>query len=315
MTRFIEKFDKIDQSQFDHLISQNQPFVILKENFGNCIHNWDNDYLLNKIGNYPVKVHVSDEPILNFLDKNFRYETYNFGEFIHQCSHDEKQYLYLRSIGMDKRGKDVSNIKKHFPQIADDIAFPEFANFCKSIDCNSNVCEKKHIFSSVFRISSPGLVMWTHYDIVDNILLQVRGSKKVILFPPSDATYLYLRGDKSEIVDVDQVDEEKYPLFKHTTRYECTLSHGEAIFIPSLWFHSTRALDFSIGINFFWKDKQLSEYYQKSDVYGNKDLIPACDAYANVDKALKHLSKLPTKYKLFYMNMIISKLNNEMSNE
>ena len=97
-------------------------------------------------------------------------------------------------------------------------------------------------------------------------MLQIKGTKRVTLFPPSDAQYLYLCGDKSEIVDIDQVDiEKRYPLFAKATRYDCILKEGEAIFIPALWFHNTKALQFSIGVNFFWKDKLLEEFYHKSD--------------------------------------------------
>lgn len=261
---------------------------------------------------------MSDKPVLNFIEKNFRYDTQNFDEFLRNCAHnhsDNKQkYLYLRSIGVDKRGRDVADIKKHFPQIAGDISFPRFANFCEAIECTDEQCLKKHLFSSVFRISSKDLVVWTHYDMVDNILLQVKGLKRISLFPPSDAPHLYLQGDKSTIVDLDQVDiNEKYPLFAKSTRYDSVIQEGEAIFIPALWFHNTKALQFSIGVNFFWKDPLLSEFYNKTDVYGNKDLIPATDAYSNIDKALKHLSKLPDKYKQFYIHMIIARLNKELS--
>lgn len=265
------------------------------------------------MGNSPVKVHISNEATLNFIEKNFKYETYDFADFLKQCVNNCGKYFYLRSLGVDKRGKDVSDIKKHYPTIANDIILPELANFCESIDCNDKLCKKKHLFSSVFRISSKDLVVWTHYDMLDNILLQIEGSKRIILFPPSDAAYLYLIGDKSAIVDLDQTDiTDSFPLFANATGYECILNPGDAIFIPSLWFHNTKALQFSIGVNFFWKDTFLDEFYNKSDVYGNKDLIPASDAFSNIDKALKHLSKLPTKYRKFYIHLIIDKLNKQL---
>ncbi len=30
-----------------------------------------------------------------------------------------------------------------------------------------------HVFSSVFRVATPGLQLWTHYDVMDNVLIQV----------------------------------------------------------------------------------------------------------------------------------------------
>lgn len=235
-----------------------------------------------------------------------------FAEFIRQCLDGEK-YFYLRSIGNDKRGKDVANICKQFPSIKEDIKLPDFAEFCTDEACAQNGCDKRHLFSSVFRISSKGLVMWTHYDMVDNILLQVRGRKKIYLFPPTDAEYLYLNGDKSEILDLENVDFESYPLMSSAHRYECILEEGDALFIPALWFHNTKALDFSIGVNFFWQDNTLKTFYDKSDTYGNKDLVPAVNAYTNITKAIKQLDLLPAKYRTFYIHMIMAKLNKQLN--
>lgn len=36
-----------------------------------------------------------------------------------------------------------------------------------------------------------GLQLWPHYDVVDNLLMQIRGTKRVILWPPSEEGNLY----------------------------------------------------------------------------------------------------------------------------
>jgi tRNA wybutosine-synthesizing protein 5 len=68
--------------------------------------------------------------------------------------------------------------------------------------------------------------------IMDNVLVQVSGTKRIILFPPSDVDFLYMKGDKSQVLEVDNPDLNKYPLFIKAKRYECTLQPGDAIFIP-----------------------------------------------------------------------------------
>jgi tRNA wybutosine-synthesizing protein 5 len=69
---------------------------------------------------------------------------------------------------------------------------------------------------------------------MDNVLLQVSGHKKVVLFPPSDVNNIYMKGDKSQVLDIDNPDLEKYPLFANVTRYECELVKGDALFIPGI---------------------------------------------------------------------------------
>lgn len=69
---------------------------------------------------------------------------------------------------------------------------------------------------------------------MDNVLIQVKGQKRVILFPPSEVDNLYMTGDKSLVTDVDSPDLEKFPLFAKAVRYECELMPGDGIFIPGI---------------------------------------------------------------------------------
>lgn len=48
--------------------------------------------------------------------------------------------------------QDIADIRKQFPILAEDVNIPEYF-------------EKEQFFSSVFRISSAGLQLWTHYDV------------------------------------------------------------------------------------------------------------------------------------------------------
>ena len=73
-------------------------------------------------------------------------------------------------------------------------------------------------------------------QIMDNILIQVIGIKKVVLFNPTDVEFMYMNGDKSEVIDVDNPDLLKYPLFKKARRYECEMHPGDILFIPGLCF-------------------------------------------------------------------------------
>lgn len=60
-------------------------------------------------------------------------------------------YYYLRSLGDNPR-KDVADFNKDYPELATDLQLPP-------------VVPPERIFSSVFRISSAKLCLWTHYDV------------------------------------------------------------------------------------------------------------------------------------------------------
>lgn len=266
----VEIYNYSTKEEFLEYVSETRkPLIVKGLSLGPCIEKWSIEYLAETVANIPVTVHVSPTGKMSFLKKNFTYMKLPFNEFLYRASGQkyykpilcENEILYYRSISFNKRGTEVSDISKHFPQISPDFNIPE-------------LFDAQDFFSSVFRIASPNVQVWIHYDIMDNILVQINGSKRVTLFSPSDAGYMYLVGDKSEVIDTDNPDVKRFPLFYKATQYECTLSPGEAIFIPSLWFHKTESKEFSISINVFWKNLP-HDLYDKKDVYGNKDLIPA----------------------------------------
>ncbi len=148
---------------------------------------------------------------------------------------------------------------------------------------------------------------------MDNFIVQVTGKKKVVLFSPEDALNLYMIGDKSRVLDIDNPDISQYPLFPYATRYECELYPGDVLFIPSLWFHNVVSIDFSVAVNIFWK--HLSpKFYDQKDVYGNKDPPQVQRAMQILDGALKVLNEaeLPPDYNDFYGKCMVNKIQNRL---
>ncbi|XP_075464815.1 tRNA wybutosine-synthesizing protein 5 isoform X1 [Ascaphus truei] len=295
-------YTDVDKQRFlQDVYPRRKPAVLKGLDLGVCRSKWTVDYISRTGGGREVKIHVSEVPQMDFIKKNFMYRTLPFDTFVRRAaenkhpdyfiSQDEK--YYLRSLGEDPR-KDIADISKQFPELAADIQIPKFF-------------EEDQFFSSVFRISSPGLQLWTHYDVMDNLLIQVTGKKRVVLYSPRDAPYLYLSGDKSEVLDVDNPDLMKYPLFPKARRYECYLEAGDVLFIPALWFHNTVAEEFGVGVNVFWKHLP-SECYDKTDTYGNKDPTAASRAVQILDRALKTLDELPEEYRDFYARRMVLRI-------
>ncbi|XP_005373312.1 PREDICTED: tRNA wybutosine-synthesizing protein 5 isoform X2 [Chinchilla lanigera] len=281
-----------------HLYPQRKPLVLKGLDLGPCTSKWTVDYLSHVGGAREVKIHVATVAQMDFISKNFVYRTLPFNKLVQRAAekkHDEffiseDEKYYLRSLGEDPR-KDVADIRKQFPLLEGDIKFPKFF-------------KEEQFFSSVFRISSPGLQLWTHYDVMDNLLIQVTGKKRITLFSPREAQYLYLSGSKSEVLNIDNPDLAKYPLFSKARRHECLLEAGDVLFIPALWFHNVISEEFGVGVNVFWKHLP-SECYDKTDTYGNKDLTAASRAVQILDRALKTLAELPEEYSDFYARRMV----------
>lgn len=295
-------FTEVDQDVFrQEVYPRRIPAVLRGVDLGPCVDRWTVQYLGMKGGEREVKIHVSTVPQMDFLHKNFVYRTLPFNEFVRRAAETkhsdfflcEDESYYLRSLGEDVR-KEPADLSKQFPDLAEDFHIPQFF-------------EPDQFFSSVFRISSCGLQLWTHYDVMDNLLAQVTGRKRVVLYSPQDALHLYLNGDKSEVLDIDAPDLKRFPEFVKARRYECVLEPGDLLFIPALWFHNTLALRFGVGVNVFWRHLP-ADAYDRKDPYGNKDPVAAARALQAMERALQALDELPAEYRDFYGRRMVQRV-------
>ncbi len=292
-------------SQFaQHIQKNREPAILRQFDFGPCVELWKHqEYLRSKLEGIAAKVHVVDKDQVDKMDfksKNFKYDTIGMEELVDKVFDDtdssEKAY-YLRWIGSDPRGQSKANFAQDFPSLAADFQVPQDLFF-----------PTEKFFSSVLRISSAGIRVWTHYDVMDNIYVQIVGKKDVIMWNPDEAFNLYLDGDKSRVVDFQNL--EQFPRFKDALQYRGHLESGDCLFIPALWFHNMKAIDTGVAINIFWKNLK-DELYDKKDPYGNKDLLPAAKATRMLDNVWHQLDDLPEQYRDFYARQLIARLESK----
>jgi len=102
----------------------------------------------------------------------------------------------------------------------------------------------------------------THYDNMEGINCTVTGRKRFTFFPPDQLANLYVGplelspgGQPTSMVKVAAPDLERYPRFAQALAAAETaeVEPGDAIFIPSLWWHNVEALEpVNFSINFWW---------------------------------------------------------------
>jgi hypothetical protein len=102
-----------------------------------------------------------------------------------------------------------------------------------------------------------------HHDLPDNLACVAVGHRRFTLFPPEELENLYIgpldftpAGQAISLVDFSNPDFERYPKFAEALKHAqvAELGPGDAIFIPSMWWHHIESLDpFNVLVNYWWR--------------------------------------------------------------
>jgi hypothetical protein len=112
------------------------------------------------------------------------------------------------------------------------------------------------------------VIVAPHFDEADNIAVVAAGKRRFTLFPPEQIANLYIgpldftpAGQAISLVDIKSPNLKTHPkyaeAFKHGFSVE--LQPGDAIYIPSPWWHHVESLSpYNVLINYWWSDKSVS---------------------------------------------------------
>jgi hypothetical protein len=101
-----------------------------------------------------------------------------------------------------------------------------------------------------------------HYDFPDNIACVVAGRRRFTLFPPEQLPNLYVgpvdltpSGQAISLVDINNPDYERFPKYREAENAALVadMLPGDALFIPSMWWHNVEGLDdLNVLVNYWW---------------------------------------------------------------
>ena len=127
------------------------------------------------------------------------------------------------------------NILKEMPELIKDFDYPDIGlKFFKKLPALFFGGGKSKVFM--------------HYDIdlPDSMHFHFDGDKEVTLFSPEQSQYLYkvpFSIHNIEDIDMNRPDFEKYPALKYAEGIKAQMKHGDALYMPSGYWHSIRYLN------------------------------------------------------------------------
>ena len=246
----IERIHQPTPEEFQHKIfPARKPVVITgKMTDWKALSLWSVDYLNTVIGNKEINVHVSKNKIFN-VDPEAGFtiasKKMKFTDFTNWIVQEKKtdEYYYLQQ----------SPVTITFPELVPDIEIPDYID------------QKLFMITNLW-MGTGGNISPLHHDMSENLLSQVCGRKRVLLFAPQQTSRLYPFPAHSKTphmsqLNIDQLDINKFPKFQKAQCMECLLEPGEMLFIPAFWWHQVYSLDqINISLNFWWKT-HFKEYF------------------------------------------------------
>lgn len=103
-----------------------------------------------------------------------------------------------------------------------------------------------------------------HFDALDNIACCVAGRRRFTIFSPDQISNLYPGpleptpgGQVISLIDFKNPDFQKFPRFQEAllTAQVADLDPGDALYLPSMWWHHVESLEsYNVLVNYWWDD-------------------------------------------------------------
>lgn len=178
---------------------------------------WDLDYLSNVAGDNIVPVY-SSKPATGKDHQHAAAKTLSL-----------RDYLQMLKKGENDLRMFFYNILKYAPALLNDFSYPNMGlNLFRRLP--------------VLFVGGKGTKVQMHYDIdlADLLLCHFGGRKHVLLIPPEQTKYLYkvpFSFSALHSIDLANPDYQTFPALQKLSPYVAVLNHGDALYIPSGYWH------------------------------------------------------------------------------
>ena len=187
-------------------------------------HPWHSmSYLLSVAGERLVPVEFGSQ----YTDSDWSQRMMPFREFVN---------TYVQ-MGTGSKNE-IAYLAQHdlfhqVPRLEQDIIIPDYCYVTPNITEHYERQPSDVITNAWF--GPGGTVSPLHHDPYHNLLAQVVGSKYIRLYAPDESSRLYPHAgmmSNTSQVNVEKVDEDRFPNFRDAKYVECILKAGQVLYIP-----------------------------------------------------------------------------------
>jgi len=228
----IDRVKGITREEFQRKYMIPQKPVIVKHFFGEdapMYKKWTFDFFKKELGHIEVGVYdIEGEKRKDDRSYKGAENKMKFGD-----------YLDLVQAGPTSKRLFLFNVFKHKKDLFNDFEFPD-------------VADRVLKFLPFAFFGGAGAVTRIHRDMDNSnvFLTELAGNKRVVLFDPkySALLYQYPMGTHTSI-DINNPDYEKFPGLDKVVGYDCNITAGDTLFMPSGWWHHIEYRSAGIGFS------------------------------------------------------------------
>jgi [protein]-arginine 3-hydroxylase / protease len=215
--------------EFNNYINSNSADPIVMENIIDHWpalneHPWHSmPYLLSVAGERLVPVEFGSQ----YTDSDWSQRMMPFREFVNNYvevgTGDKNKIAYLAQ----------HDLFHQVPRLEQDIIIPDYCYVTPKITERYERQPSDVITNAWF--GPGGTVSPLHHDPYHNLLAQVVGSKYIRLYAPDQSSRLYPHAgmmSNTSQVNVEKIDDDRFPNFRDAKYVECILKAGQVLYIP-----------------------------------------------------------------------------------
>ncbi|MDX2547094.1 cupin-like domain-containing protein [Streptomyces sp. WI04-05B] len=136
------------------------------------------------------------------------------------------------------------SLLKEIAELADDVELPSAIPAQRISDLN-------------LWMGSKDYTTQLHFDMAQNLYVQIEGRKRFLLFRPEDFGRIQtgLRGGmhNASAIDPEAPDLEAFPEFAGLDAWEAVLEPGDLLYLPPFWWHQVSGLQGGVSLSIWWR--------------------------------------------------------------